>query len=78
MRYGSVDSFFIVAPTVLGGLCLVHVLLHSALCSFMFCNHFDGEERVDCFTLVVFMISGLFITVAWFGLQCVTVVFPSF
>ena len=23
--------------------------------SFLFCNHFDGEERVGCFTLTVFL-----------------------
>ena len=46
-----VGSLFIVAPIVLGVLCLVLVLL-----SYFF-NHLDGEDRDDCFILNVFLVS---------------------
>ena len=57
--FGSVvvDSLFIVVPNVCGTLCLVLVLLCSDLCPFEFCNLYDGEERTDCFTLIVFLMS---------------------
>ena len=29
-------------------------LFCSTLCPFLFCNHLAGEERVGCFTFVVF------------------------
>ena len=48
-----VDSLFIVAPIVCGssvfGLCFVM--------SFYLCNHLDGEKRVGCFILIVFLLS---------------------
>ena len=27
------------------------------MCSFLFCNHIDGEERAGCFALFFFMVS---------------------
>ena len=58
MCHGSVvaDLFSIVAPVV-GVLCLF--LFYYAILSVIssFCNHLDGEKRVDCFTLTVFLMS---------------------
>ena len=50
-----VNALFIVAPIVCGGLCLVLVLLFSNWRPFKFCYHLGGEERVGCFTLIVFL-----------------------
>ena len=36
----------------LGALCLVFVLVCTTLCPFLFCNHLDEEEKVDCFTVL--------------------------
>ena len=41
---------------IVGVLCLFHVLLCIALCPFKFCN-LELEERADCFTLFVFVVS---------------------
>ena len=35
-----------------------------------FCNHLEEEERVCCFTFIVFLMY-------WVGLHCVIVVFPT-
>ena len=32
-------------------------LLCKTLCPFEFSNHLDGEERADCFPLIVFLVS---------------------
>ena len=37
-----------VAPIVLWGVCLFHVLLCSSKKVSLFCNHCAGEERDDC------------------------------
>ena len=34
-----------------------YVLLCVALCQFYFCNHLNGEDRVGCFALFVFLVS---------------------
>ena len=49
-------SLYIVAPIV-GALWFVYVLLCSALCPFLFCNHLDGEDGTGCFPLFVFLVS---------------------
>ena len=55
---------------------LFHVLLCSAVCPFLFCNHRVGEERAGCFTfltswcLVTVIVLLLFLAVPWVGLQC--------
>ena len=36
---------------------MFYVLLCVTLCPFQFCNHLDGEERVGCFALFVFLVS---------------------
>ena len=53
----SIDLLFIVAPIVCGDsvFCLCFVI-HYIL-SIWFCNHIDGEESADCFTLTVFLMS---------------------
>ena len=33
------------------------VLLCNTLCPFWFCGHRDGEERTDCFALIVSLVS---------------------
>ena len=45
-----VDLLLIVPP--LWGLCLFHMSLYIALCTFYFCNHLDEEKRtgVRCLT----------------------------
>ena len=32
-------------------------LMCSTLCPFLFCNHLVGEDRVGCFTFIVFSMS---------------------
>ena len=32
------------------------VLLCDALCPILFCNHLDGDETADFFTLIVFLV----------------------
>ena len=36
---------------------MVLVLSLSTLCSSIFFNHLNGEERADSFTLIVFLVS---------------------
>ena len=51
--------------------------------SFYLCNHLVKKERVNCFTLIVFLLLSafgtlcLFLTLPLVGLQCVIVVFPG-
>ena len=49
-----VQSLFVVAPIVCGGLVfgLCFVLQYFVLCPFWFCNHLVGKERVGCFTFL--------------------------
>ena len=44
-------------PVFMGVTCLVIVLfIYSVLCV-LFCNHLEGEERANYFTLIVFLMS---------------------
>ena len=56
-------------------------LLCVTLCLFLFCNHLDGEERVSCFVLCVFLVSRDCCVALPYApcicLQFVTVVFPD-
>ena len=55
---------FIVAP--IGFLCLILVLLCSALGPFWICGRLAGEERAGCYTFIAFLVSS-----SWFrGLVC--------
>ena len=65
---------------------LICVLVCVTLCSFLFCNNLDEEERTGCFAYTVIWMScclvavnvlWLFLTVPWVGLQCAIVVFPD-
>ena len=58
---------------------MFHDLLCIALSPFLFCNHFDGEERAGCFTLLVFLVScDCYFSVDFpHCMQCVIVVFPE-
>ena len=47
-----VCSLFIVAPVFVGALCLVPILLSTALCLFKFCNYLDEEKSDGCFFLI--------------------------
>ena len=60
-----VDSLFIVASIVCRGSLFGPCLLCSTKCPFQFCNHLDGEERLGCFTLIVFLIC--LVTVSVYG-----------
>ena len=48
-----VDLLFYVPPIVLEGYVMVFVLVCITYCPFLFCNHFDEEERAGCFALIV-------------------------
>ena len=37
-------------------MCVPCFVVHCFV-SFLLCNHFDGEERADCFTLFAFLVS---------------------
>ena len=39
------------------GFCNCSMFCCVLLCPFQFCNHLDGEERVGCFALFVFLVS---------------------
>ena len=60
-------------PLFVGFLCLVILLLLSTLRQSSF------AERVDCFSVTVFLVScdNQCSVVPWVGLRCVTVVFPD-
>ena len=52
----SPNLFLIVASIV--GFCICSMFCCALLCAHKwFCNHLDGEERVGCFALFVFLVS---------------------
>ena len=69
-------------PSV-GGVFFVFVLLCIIVSPFLFCNHFEEEERACCFALlfcgclVTVNVLWLFLAVPWVCLRCVIVVFPD-
>ena len=61
---------------------LVIVSVSITLCSFMFCNHLDEDDRAGCFALIVLCLATvnvlwLFLTEPCVGRQCVIVVLPD-
>ena len=61
----------------------VFVLLCITLCSFLFCNHLEEEEKAGCFVIIVLQMYFYYRCAvalprgAVVGLQCVIVVFPD-
>ena len=48
-----VDLLFNVLPIVYGSSVFVFVLLCITLCSFLFYNHLEEEEKAGCFAIIV-------------------------
>ena len=61
------------------------VLLCITLCSFLFCNHLEEEEKAGCFAIIVFQMYCYYKcfvalphgAVGWSAVYCVIVVFPN-
>ena len=67
-----VDLLFNVLPIVCGSSVFVCVLLCINSCPFLFCNHFEEEEKAGCFAIIVlYMYCYYKCSSSWFrGLVC--------
>ena len=59
----GVESLFVVVPIVYGGIVFGPCFNSCTSCPFQLRNHLAKDERVDCFTSVVF----LHCVVGWFA-----------